>query len=218
MLVNLEVADGTASYTVPDHAMDPQEAFYRDRYLYPDTALAADHLQYEWPAKTGAPTSWHGDRLPPKQVELIPTPDTDGYSVGTSAAFYGTFSSTSAAVDFDLSATTDFYGVIASYTGPIYIDLPGWGLGTISDMVPSKLNLTLLASVKPTQKTWVLDDNIPVLPVSFKGYLKWGVLKRIFAADGETKDVLRARYCDARYQEGIQLARVVSTEALEEVA
>jgi hypothetical protein len=214
-LINLDVSSGTASYTVPDNATHIQEAFFNDRYIHRATGESLDAQSYEWSGLSGTPRRWHEDRLPIKTIELSPTPDADGWTMDTSADFYGTLGSTTNPNVIDFLAT-DFYGTIASADGPIFIELTGPMYGTIGSLVASNGNLTLVSSVKPTKIAWVLADFIEVVPDEFVQYLKYGVLRNIFSRDAETKENPRARYCAARYEEGIALAKAVSMEAMEE--
>lgn len=216
-LFSIAVSSGVASYTVPDQAMHVQEVFYKDRYLYRSTGMGLDDLSFEWKNLAGAPVRWHEDRLAVKTLEVSPTPDTTGYTVGTSTDFYGTISSTATADDdFDFTST-DFYGTIGDFAGAVYLEVTSPMYGIIGNLVPSTGNLTLIATTRPPKIAWVLADPIEVVPDEFAAYLKYGVLAKVFSMDSETKDALRARYCGARYQEGIALAKAVSTEVMEDL-
>lgn len=214
--VSLPVVAGTSTYAEPDFLMQVQEALYNERYIHRETGLSEDFLVYNWRGKSGSPSAWHEDRLAVKNIELLPNPSLAGNTVGTSAALFGTISSTASATDFNIVATTALFGVIASYTGPVYLSTPVAAFGTIANMVPSTANLTMLGTIKPLQKSFALTDLIEIVPDSFFPYLKYGVLAKVFSMDGEVKDVLRARYCNARFQEGINIAQAVSQELLED--
>lgn len=214
-LINIEISSGTASYTVPDNVTHILQAFFNDRRIHRATGESLDAHGHEWRAYTGTPRRWHEDRLPIKTVELSPTPDADGGTIDTSADFYGTLSEVTGANVIDF-LSTDFYGTIATIDGPIFFELTAPMYGTIGSMVASNGNLTLVAAAKPTKVAWVLTDYIEIVPDEFIQYLKYGVLRNIFARDAETKENPRARYCGARYQEGIALAKAVSMEAMEE--
>lgn len=47
------------------------------------------------------------------------------------------------------------------------------------------------------------------IPDDWVPYLKYGVLADMFSKEGRGRDLLRARYCEQRYQEGIVLAQVL---------
>lgn len=50
----------------------------------------------------------------------------------------------------------------------------------------------------------------PVLPADLHLYLKWGTMARMLNADGPAKDLERAEYCKARFEEGIEIARMMT--------
>lgn len=215
-LTNLQAQAATSQYTVPDHAMDVQETLFDDRYLRRESGLDLDQLVRKWrAASANRPERWHEDRLGLKTVELQPTPSNTGNNVATSTDFYGTIGAMTAGT-ITLSTSAPLYGTIASYTSQIYIETPVPLFGTISDLVSSNGNLTLVATGKPIQTSYVLTDRIEILPDSWVPYIKYGILAVVFGRDGETRDVLRERYCSARLQEGINLAKAISLEYEEE--
>jgi hypothetical protein len=214
-LVVEALTSGTATVSLPDHVMDVDEALCSMRYLHYTTAEEMDNLLGEWRTATGLPKRWHQDRLPQDTLGVQPTPSGDGDTVGFSAAFYGTISATSGATDLELAYSAPLYGVPSVFSGPAFVETIVPLRGTISEMVPSGANLLLVAAIKPLLRTYTLTDYIDVLPASFLPYVKYGVLARVFGRDGETRDPLRAQYCAARYQEGVNLAAAISTEALE---
>jgi hypothetical protein len=217
-LINLVVTSGTASVGYPDYAMDVQECFLDDRFLRRESGLSLDNLQRQWrTATSNRPERWHEDRLPVKTVQLQPIPSHAGYTVTMTAAFYGTFSSTAGAATFDIKTSAPFYGTIASYAGPIFLEVPGRMLGTVSDMVSSAMNATLLSTMKPAQDAFAMDDQIDFVPDSFISYIAYGVLAKVFSRDGETRDVARQKYAEARWAEGLNLGKAISDEATEEV-
>ena len=70
---------------------------------------------------------------------------------------------------------------------------------------PGELELVYLALAV------TLDGSgIPLLvPDAWAPYLKYGVLADMFSKDGRGQDLLRARYCEQRFAEGIALASVL---------
>ena len=48
-----------------------------------------------------------------------------------------------------------------------------------------------------------------VLPVGFEIYIKWGALGDLFGREGESADPTRAAYCWQRWDEGVELARLL---------
>jgi len=215
-LINLPVTAATAAVGYPDYAMDVQEAFYDDHYLRRESGLSLDNLQRKWRTETSVrPERWHEDRLPVKTVQVQPIPNRNGYTV-TTIPFYGVLSSTATPVTFNIVAAAPFYGTISSYTGPIFLEVPGRMMGTISGLVSSALNVTLLATMKPAVDAFLMDNEIDFVPDSFISYIAYGVLAKVFGRDGETRDPARERYCLARWEEGLSLGRSISDESTEE--
>ncbi len=44
----------------------------------------------------------------------------------------------------------------------------------------------------------------------FTPYLKWGALGDLLSKDGQARDIGRARYCEGRYKEGVELAKLAA--------
>ena len=74
---------------------------------------------------------------------------------------------------------------------------------------PADRNLALVGTFGTLKTSFALGDTIPNVADSFTFYLGYGVLAKIFSTDGEAKDMQRAAYCAARFQEGISLARAM---------
>jgi len=47
------------------------------------------------------------------------------------------------------------------------------------------------------------------IPDDWTPYILWGTLAELLSSDGQAFDPLRAQYCSRRYEEGVELARVV---------
>ena len=89
-----------------------------------------------------------------------------------------------------------------SQTGAVYS--PKYG-----QFYPADRNLALVGTYGTTKTSFSLADTIPNVPDSFTAYLGYGVMAKIFSTDGEAKDMQRAAYCSARFQEGVSLARAM---------
>ena len=213
----LPITNGTGAYLEPDPMMEAEDVFYNNRFLSPTDSYNLDALFLNWRTATGAPQTWNEDRVTVKTMQIVPAPILNGHTVGASASYYGTLSAVSAPINFTFSATAPFYGTISSYSGPVYLDPISAEFGTISNLVPSSANLMMSSTALPVQsKTYELTDLIQGIPDSFTVYLKYGVIERVFKMDGEMKDELRARYCAARFQEGVNLARAIMQEVEED--
>ena len=71
-------------------------------------------------------------------------------------------------------------------------------------------NLSILGAQSISSVAFALGDVIPSIPDSFTPYLSYGVLAKIFSMDGECRDIQRAAYCSARFQEGVNAAASVA--------
>jgi len=69
--------------------------------------------------------------------------------------------------------------------------------------------LDILYTKRPPQLPQVADTTALDLPNEFTPYIKWGALADVFAKEGQAHDPAKAEYCEARYQEGIIVARAV---------
>ncbi len=216
-LINLRVVAAQREIGYPDYAMDVQEVLFDDRFLRRESGYSLDNREWKWRTTSSSrPERWHEDRLPVKTIQLNPTPTITGGTVEVSAALYGTISATGGETTFSLSTATPLYGTIASYSSPIYVEVPGRMMGTISELVSSSMNATLITTMRPMVQEFTLTDKIDFLPDSFVGYIAYGVLAKVFSRDGETRDEARATYCTARFEEGIALATAISDESEQE--
>ena len=80
------------------------------------------------------------------------------------------------------------------------------------DIAPSPDDVGQLGMLYNLLEAIVLTANVNVnttVPDEFEPYLKWGVLADMLASDGQGCDPGRAAYCEQRWQEGIELARLM---------
>src|ERR1700739_1968148 len=93
------------------------------------------------------------------------------------------------------------------------INLEQWGIYPLVDI--GGIVAELWCSVKETNANFSLLTPF-VLPDIFTMYLKYGVLARAFAKDGEQRDATRAKYCQSRFDFGVMLAQrfLKCTEAI----
>lgn len=83
------------------------------------------------------------------------------------------------------------------------------------DFFAAGRNLTMVGAAAPSKTAWTLADTLDTIPDIFVHYLIYGVLEQIFSAEGESRDAQRALYCGTRYQEGVELARMLVAEEVE---
>lgn len=67
----------------------------------------------------------------------------------------------------------------------------------------------ILYTKRPAQLPQTVDTTTLDLPNDFTPYVKYGVMADLFAKEGQANDPQKAEYCEARYQEGIAIARFV---------
>lgn len=108
----------------------------------------------------------------------------------------------------ELFPTPDFNGAnIPGDTLPI---------GKYGEFYPAERNLTVIGPGGPNKTAWTLADSIDI-PASFGPYLMFGVLEQIFSSESELRDLQRATYCRARYEEGIEVSKqIAQVELMEE--
>ena len=67
----------------------------------------------------------------------------------------------------------------------------------------------ILYTKRPAQLPQVADTTTLDIVNDFTPYIKWGALADLFSKEGQANDPQKAAYCEARYQEGIAIARAV---------
>jgi hypothetical protein len=79
--------------------------------------------------------------------------------------------------------------------------------GSYGTFAPADRNLTVVGTAGTLKSSFAMGDTIPNVPDTFTVYLGYGIMKRIFRKDGDTKDNQRAAYCEARFLEGVNLCK-----------
>lgn len=221
-IINMQVVAGVATYPEPDTATEIQVTSYNQNYIFRDSGMYLSNINPSWTLDTGTPSKWREDENPPKTLQLVPSPDSDGYQVVVNypQAGYGAISSTSTVNDFDITAglAQSGYGTInAAPEGAVYLETINQGYGTISTMTSSTGNIQMISAIAPFTENIDITKYVELVPDSFVPYIKYGICFRLFASDSEAKDNERAIYCQARYKEGLSLAGAVLDEiSLEE--
>lgn len=80
------------------------------------------------------------------------------------------------------------------------------------EIVPAPVaagTLDVLYTKRPTQLPQVANATVLDIPNDFTPYIKWGAMADMFSKEGQANDPQKASYCEARYQEGIAIARAV---------
>jgi len=217
-LVNIPISFGQSTYVEPEVVCEVQAASQNQTFIYRDSGFFLDSANPQWTSEFDQPAKWREDENLPRRIQLTPTPNVDGWQVRVSLPQqgYGTISSTSAAVDFDIVADVGVqgYGTIsAAPNGAAYLEVLNQGYGTIADMVSSTGNLQMISAVTPFSQTQTyLLNYLELIPDSFTLAISYGVAAKLFSADSESKDIQRSKYCQSRYQFMLSLVGSVMNE------
>ena len=150
---------------------------------------------------------------PPFGVNNLFNGATIGYFTGTCSVTSGTVTWSSGALfdaawnnyypppNITLSGTAYPIQSVTSATVLVLAVTPADGTYAFIVSITNDGNLTMIGNTGISSITYALGDLVPVLPDSFCWGLTYGVLARVFSTDGEAKDMQRAAYCNARYQE-----------------
>ncbi len=219
-ICHIPIVAGLRVYNELYFVNQPTNVYADEENIYRSSGTYWDNSDYRWQLDpNGTPSEWRNDQVQEDQIEIRPAPSWSGNTVSCPSGLYGTISSTSGVVDFDITTTAPLYGTIASaYTGDVYLDTVSPGFGTISAMTCSATNITQIFTYTFDKEITSLDDYVPDIQDSFKPYVKFMVLSRIFGMDGEVKNTTLQKYYLNRSQEAIRLLRAVAQEILLEVA
>lgn len=211
---------GTRVYDNEYFVNQPTHLYADEQNLYRSSGNYWDNSDYRWQLDpSGTPSEWRNDQVQENQVEIRPAPSWSGNTVTCAAGLYGTIASTSGVVDFNITTTSPLYGTIASaYPGAVYLENTSPVLGTAASMICSATNLTQIFTYTFDKEITSLDDYIADIQDSFKPYVKFMVLSRIFGMDGEVKNTTLQKYYLNRSQEAVRLLRAIAQEILLEVA
>ncbi len=69
---------GVPQYTVPDNVIEPELCFVGGKIIEHVTEQDLSTGHYAWRKQKGWPKQWHQDNLPPKSIELFPSPEVNG--------------------------------------------------------------------------------------------------------------------------------------------
>lgn len=217
-IINIPIQVGVSTYVEPEVVCEVQSASQNQTFIYRDSGFFLDSQDPNWTSEFNQPAKWREDENPPLRIQLTPAPNVDGWQVAVSLPQqgYGTISSTSGAVDFDIIADVGVsgYGTISSApNGAVYLETLNQGYGLIASMVSSTGNLQLISAVDPYNETQTyLLDYLELIPDSFVPGIVYGVAAKLFSADSEAKDNQRAKYCASRYQFMLSLVGSVLDE------
>lgn len=217
-LVSIPAFAGVDTYFLPDQISDTQYSAFQQSYLHRTSAFYLDNSDATWQAYQSTPTTWKQDEVQPKQIQLSPTPSSDGDFVTTaSIGFYGILSAVSNTNDLNiLGPPAGLYGVVNGYTGSPYVETLNPLYGVWATATVDSNNLSCISTGIPSTINPALNDYLQLIPDSFTVYIKYSALAKIFSQDGECKDLVKSAYCAARFTEGVNLAAAIMSEAFEQ--
>ncbi len=139
------------------------------------------------------------------------------------------FNNSPTSVELAAVAVTTVSGAVASWGTPYGATIPGVGIGgllryfygtrpingiltsqrphagTLREMLAGLTNFEVLAT-RLVDTVASPSDELTV-PSYTLAYVKYGVMRMMFAKEGEAQDMIRAKYCGARYEGGVRLFR-----------
>jgi hypothetical protein len=186
LIYTMSVFAGEADYVVPDQLMRVDEAFLGGVLLEMSRSSSLFTGARNWRTQTGTPQRWHLDELPTKTVELAPLPDLDSNFVPG-----------------------------PNEPAPPHAQTGSWNIINDLGQVEEPDVHGALTLVGPTMPTPVaaLNDPIPLVPDDFAlAYLNFGVLKWIYSGDSELKDLTRAEWARAQFEEGVAILKAINGE------
>jgi hypothetical protein len=206
---------GIGIYTLPDWMLGPEAAFTDGLAIGrdPESQLAA--VDQRWQSRVGTPRSWRQDKLLQNQAAIFPAPTVENDNLPQP----GNYGIVAAWVPGgNLSEIQAFIGTMvqanqtATFTSPgvVFANLTGNTLNQFS-----RGNLSILGILGLFSADVALGNPVESLTDDWVHFLKYGILKRIFDSDSECRDVMRARYCETRFEEGIALARAIMGDMVE---
>ena len=202
-------------YQVPDWMSDIEAAFSDGAVTGRDFEESISAANRNWRAQVGTPRSWRQDKMTMQFMDLYPAPVAHTSQAPPPAP--PDFGIISAYVPGGNPASIPaFIGTMTQAAQVGTFVSPGAFFGITDLLKFSRGNVAVIGTLGMFTEDITLDSPVEHLTDDWAIFLKWGVLKRIFGSDGETRDVLRERYASARFEEGIGLAQAINGELAEQ--
>lgn len=215
-VICIEKIATVADYSLPDYVEQIYHVASAGQSLFHSNETDQSAFDANWLSRVGAPKSWRQDKGSMKTVSIVPAPAITGNQVQVvGAQRYGVISSVTAG-EFDIQPNNVGLGTIGDENGSVAMIVSGSGLGVISSMVSGISNFLLVCTAELSDYTPTLQSLVELLPDTLAIYIGYRILAKIFSMDGECKDELRRRYCQARFEEGIALAQAIVSEQIGE--
>jgi len=201
--------------SAPPIAMQVDRITFGNRPLYSTNRTLLDREKPNWKNLNGIPKQFHQDQLPTRTFETDRAPiDTmvgAGYEaelpemgrMGALREMSGNFGYTAVLPAAGRGGIFRYSHGVVAYNSTL---LGGRGRGgVLRSMYDGQTNFAVVATRLPDEIT---DGTDPLTVPDFcKLYIKYGVLKKMLEKEGEGQDLIRAKYCGARYDRGIALFR-----------
>jgi hypothetical protein len=206
---------GIPQYTTPDFISQPDCCFSDGCFINRDFEGNISTISRNWQNQVGTPRSWRQDKQYPNQLSLYPSPNVES-TLAPSAPPPGVFGTVIAwAPGQSETSETAYVGTMVQSGGVGTFTSPGEFFGTQPLNTFSRGNVAVIGAVGLLTENVDLSDPMEALTDEWGAYIKYGILEKIWVSDSELKDVQRAAYARARYQEGVMLASAVMGEAIE---
>lgn len=209
-----------SEYTQPNEMLRSQDVLYNGNNLYHSYVFYTDSATPNFandPA--GVPNEWFIEDSAVKNIRFNPTPgyNGDAAAILLGDGLYGTVSSTSDVLDYDITCDPLYpdglLGTASTFSqGGAYVEATAPMFGTIANIVATagfNGNFALIGHVGTFNPITELDQYVELINPSYDLYLQFGILARIFSGDSEYKDETREKYCVMRFLEGLNVARAM---------
>lgn len=214
VVLPVQAVAGQRLYSDPEFTMDVDRITFAANPLYQTNRYLLDRENPKWKTLPGIPKQFHIDQLPTKTFETDRAPTSGmvgtGYSATLpSAGHGGTLRSMSGSFGYAATLPAAGRGGVLRYAlGTVSYNatlVPVRRGGLLRQMFNGATNFEMIATVLTTDVSSDTDE-LPT-PDFCKLYIKMGVLKKMLEKQGEGQDLVRAKYCGARYDNGIALFR-----------
>jgi hypothetical protein len=208
---------GQAQITLPDWTSQPDVAFSDGCALRRDFEGSISTIDRDWQTKVGAPRSWRQDKQYPFQLSFYPAPNVES-TLSPNYPPPGTYGAVLAwAPGQPETGVPAYIGTMIQASGVATFTSPGAFFGSQPLNQFSRGNACTIGPVGLMTEDVTLGDPMESLTDDWVCFIQYGILEKIWMSDSELKDIQRARYAHARYEEGIMLAKAVMGEAIEAV-
>jgi hypothetical protein len=206
---------GIPQYVLPDWIETADVAFSDGAAIRRDFEGNISTISRNWQTKVGQPRSWRQDKQTPQEVSLFPAPNVENplFPVGPPAGAYGAVIAWAPG-----ESETDsqaYIGTMIQTAGTATFTSPGVFFGATPILQFTRGNLCVVGTVGLLSENVSLGMPIEAITDDWDHFIKYGILEKIWMSDSELKDIQRARYAHARYEEGCMLAAAVMGEVID---